>query len=471
MAPRVIAWLGPRANVLLAELYALPVLDRYLVYAPLHHLAALVDRAAVHSLPHCLDGHPSKQGGAWQDLLESLRLGQQQAAPLPQQGPLEPLFLGLMPTRGCNLNCAYCGFQASADGSHMDPHLVRTAIDWYLELVAAGSGAAQVHFFGGEPFCAPEVVEFAVLYAGLKAAQVGCSVSFEVATNGTMDEELCHWAAGSLDSVLVSLDGPADIQDRQRARHGGQGSFEAVVRSARILSEGSAELSFRACVTAGNEERMPEIAAWFCREFRPVSVCFEPVTPTQPSEAAGLRPPDPWAFAREFMKASAVLASYGVEPVHAAADVAAIRNSFCPVGRDAIIVWPDGMLSACYLPPDEWQRRGLDLTLGEIRDGRISLRDEAVQAARRLNVWNEPFCQGCFIKWHCAGGCHVNHRLPRQAGNYDRLCIQARTIALSRLLAGMGLDGELDALWADGKALARAVHQPTDRIEDVAKGL
>jgi hypothetical protein len=35
----------------------------------------------------------------------------------------------------------------------------------------------------------------------------------------------------------------------------------------------------------------------------------------------------------------------------------------------------------------------------------------------------------------------------------------------------MGLDGELDALWADGEALARAVLQPTDRIEDVAKGL
>jgi len=353
----------------------------------------------------------------------------------------------------------------------MDPRLARTAIDWYLELVAGGSATAQVHFFGGEPFCAPEVVEFAVHYARLKAAQVGCTVSFEVSTNGTLDEERCRWVADTLDSVLLSLDGPADIHDRQRARRGGQGSFEAVVRSARILSEGSAELSFRACVTAGSEERMPEIAAWFCQDFRPASVCFEPVVPTPPAEAAGLRPPDPWAFARGFVQASAVLASYGVEPVYAAADVGAIRNSFCPVARDAVIVWPGGMLSACYLAPEEWQHRGLDLELGEIRDGRVSLRDEAVHAVRRLNVWNKPFCQGCFIKWHCAGGCHVNHVLPGQAGDYGRLCIQARAIALCSLLQGMGQGNDIDALLADREVLARAVCQPTDRIEDVAKGL
>ncbi len=353
----------------------------------------------------------------------------------------------------------------------MDLRLARTAIDWYLELVGPGSREAQVHFFGGEPFYAPEVVDLAVHYARLKAAEVGCSVSFEVSTNGTFDEERCRWVADTLDYVLLSLDGPAEIQDRQRARRGGQGSFEAVVRSARILSEGSAELSIRACVTAGNEERMPEIAAWFCDEFRPASVCFAPVVPTPESQAAGLWPPDPWAFARGFVAASEVLEAFGVEPVYGPADVRAIRNSLCPVAKDTVIVWPDGMLSTCYLPPEEWRRRGLDLELGEIRDGRVLLRDEAVRAARELNVWNKPFCQGCFVKWHCAGGCHVNHVLPDRAGDYGRLCIQARAIALCTLLRGMGRDEDVDTLLADREGLAQAVCQATDRIEDVARGL
>jgi uncharacterized protein len=461
--------LGPAAIVLL-ELYALPVLDRYLVYSPLHHLLALVDRAAVRSLPLGLAGGVQGQGGAWQELLDGLRL-EPQTAPPPRHGPLEPMFLGLLPTRACNLACGYCGFRLSGDGAHMDPRLARTAIDWYMELIAAGSRTAQVHFFGGEPFCAPEVVDMAVHYARLKAAQVGCSVSFEAATNGTFDEERCRWVGDTLDSVLLSLDGPPEIHDRQRAGPGGKGSFEAVVRSARILSEGSALLSIRACVTAGNEERMPEIAAWFCREFRPSSVCFEPVVPTPSSETAGLFPPDPWSFARGFVEASAVLESFRVEPVHAAADVAAVRNSFCPVARDAVILWPNGMLSACYLAPEEWHSRGLELELGQIRDGRVSLSDEGVEAARRLNVWNKPFCQGCFIKWHCAGGCHVYHELPRKAGNYGRLCIQARAIALCKLLRKMEQGEAVDELMADREALARAVCQPADRIEDVARGL
>jgi uncharacterized protein len=230
------------------------------------------------------------------------------------------------------------------------------------------------------------------------------------------------------------------------------------------LSEGRAELSIRSCVTADTVDRLPEIAGWLCRQFRPVSVCFEPVQPTAQSAAAGLLPPDPWRFARRFLEAAAVLESFGVEAVYAAADIRARRVSFCPVGQDVVIVSPDGLLSACYLLRRDWQAKGLDLVLGRMEDGTACLDEGAVAATRALNVRNKPFCRRCFCRWHCAGGCHVNHVLPAGPGAYDRLCIQTRIIALGNILKAMGHHALLAALLDEDAALARAVEQPTDRL-------
>jgi len=402
------------------------------------------------------------------EIVETVKAGRR--APLPRRGPLKPAFLGLIPTRDCNLACRYCGFLPPGESREvMDLRLACDAVDWYLNLVARDGeeGPAEVHFFGGEPFCATEVVDLVYHRARLRAAELGCAVRFETATNGVFDEVRCRWIADSLDDVILSLDGPADVQDRQRPRRGGQGTFETVARSARILSEGRAELSLRACVTADTVDRLPEIAAWFCQEFRPVAVCFEPVQPTAEAQAAGLLAPDPWVFAREFVAAARVLEDFGVQAIYAAADIGARRVSFCPIGRDVAIVSPDGTISACYLLRQEWEQRGLDLVMGRFESGSVHLSEEAIAGVRELNVWNKPFCQRCFCKWHCAGGCHVNNILPAAPGEYGRLCIQTRIIALCNILKSMGQAGLAESLVHDGSALAVAVQQPSDRIADV----
>jgi uncharacterized protein len=273
-----------------------------------------------------------------------------------------------------------------------------------------------------------------------------------------------------LNTIVMSLDGPADIQDRYRPYRSGQGSFETVERSARILSEGSADLFLRACVTSQTVDRMPEIATWFCEGFRPTGVCFEPLQPSARSSAAQLEPPDPWDFAYNFTQAAWILESHGVEPVYAAADVHTRRVSFCPVGQDVVIVSPDGTISACYLLQRDWEAKGLNLRLGYIEDGRVQLRADAVASVRRLNVHNKPFCARCFCKWHCAGGCHVNHTPTGPPGAYDRLCIQTRIISLCNVLKAMGQDNLVREWLEDREAVERSVYQVSDLLLDLEGG-
>jgi len=453
------------------SIFAISILNQFLIYAPLHNLAALVDRtAALRLRDNLLSGKNVGEGR----LGEIVRIFDTAAepAPLPKQGDFAPVFLGLLPTRGCNLACRYCGFLTpAASQKDMDLKLARDAVNWYMGRVRqTGAQHAEVHYFGGEPFCADEVLDLTVPLARIRAREVRCTIRFEVATNGTFSQKRCQWAADNLDTIVLSLDGPAEVQDRHRPWKNGHGSFEAVVRNARILSEGPTALCFRACVTSATVERMPEIAAWFCQEFRPSAVSFEPVQATPQSVASHLEPPDPWTFARNFVAAARILEAYGVEPVYAAADIRTRRVSFCPVGQDVAIVSPDGTLSACYLLPRDWEAKGLDLRLGHIGNqtsGDVHLDPGAVAFARSLNVWNKPFCARCFCKWHCAGGCHVNHTPAGPPGAYGRLCIQTRVIALRNVLKALGQDDLAQAWLQDREALERSVQQRSDVLLDL----
>jgi uncharacterized protein len=448
-----------------AAIFVLPVLERWLVHAPRHGVTALVNTAAVESLKEGRRG--DENGRRIGDLWEALET-EPPSPPQPRHGPLTPEFMGLIPIRACNLACVYCGFgAATAPSQRMSLSLAVSAVDWMAEQVRQqGRETLEVHFFGGEPFCAGEVVEVAVHRARAVAARRGLIPRFEVATNGVFDEDRARFVGDYFDTVVLSFDGPLEVHDRHRPGRGGCGSFDAVARTAHWLGRSPVELCFRVCVTQGSVAQMEEIARWFCEEFHPSVINFETLQPTPESEAASLQPPDPWEFAVHCVRACQVVAQQGVQPVYAAALTEAPRLSFCPVGNDTLIVSPEGRVSACYLPDHEWQARGLDLDLGCLEnDGTMRLDPQAVARARCL-VADKPRCERCFCRWSCASGCHVNHSYPGCSPEYDAFCLQTRLITACRLLSGLGCEPWVDALLDRRAALEALALQPSDCLED-----
>ena len=88
-----------------------------------------------------------------------------------------------------------------------------------------------MHFFGGEPFAAFKEIVFAVNYARRKASELGIPSHFEVTTNGFYPEERASWIAENIDTVVLSLDGFPETQDRHRPGPNGAESFPTVCRS------------------------------------------------------------------------------------------------------------------------------------------------------------------------------------------------------------------------------------------------
>ena len=420
--------------------FVTPVLDCYLLYAPLQRFVMILEPDELERLRRAYDAGPEQIDDSLANIIQ--RLDNPVGVPPVVRGAIKtPLFLGLIITRGCNMSCRYCDFVAPA-GSRgvMKPKMARASVDAYLHMLGENRvREGEIQFFGGEPFFQNIVVEFVHAYAREKSARMGISLKFSVTTNGLMAERRAAWVADNFDSVVLSLDGAA-YQDRQRPLLNGSGSYEFIHRTAQMLSEGKADLIIRVCVTSESVVHLPKLAQELADAYVPSAICFEPLTESNLSRVNGLLPPDPVQFARQFCLAEDILASYGIDTVVSGTDLSSLETGYCPVGKDALLVSPDGDVIACYLRESDWVRKGLDLKFGRLRieSGDFCFDIEKIERIRELARYSAPLCDTCLCHYHCAGGCHVNHHSIRKANKYDSVCIRTRLVTIGKLLRQAG---------------------------------
>ena len=116
------------------HIFAVPVIDQYITYNPLNGRYALLNEGGISLLKAAL-----KQSKAtslpedYQDLAAYLTAA---GVKHPEKtGPVNPQFLGIIPSRKCNMSCSYCDFGAHQNsGERLDPQQMVTAIDWFAEL-------------------------------------------------------------------------------------------------------------------------------------------------------------------------------------------------------------------------------------------------------------------------------------------------------------------------------------------------
>jgi hypothetical protein len=93
----------------------------------------------------------------------------------------------------------------------MGLRLARHVVDWYMSLASrTGRQENEIHFFGREPFCAPEILDLVIHLARIRAKATEHTVRFEITTNGSFDVKRCQWAADNMDTLVLSFDGPVD---------------------------------------------------------------------------------------------------------------------------------------------------------------------------------------------------------------------------------------------------------------------
>jgi uncharacterized protein len=449
--------------------FVIPIKKDFIVYSPLVGISALMNRSGILELKEQLrlasknKANPeSKLFQLANDILQSPVQN-----PIRRTGDLNPEFLGIIPTRSCNGACNYCDFGADkASSEKMSYQMAAKAVDWYVNILKQQNRKnLEIHFFGGEPMMARDVIEVAIQRARLLAIEHNMVTSFEISTNGQYNESDARFLGKYFNNVILSLDGFEEFQEKHRPLKGSKNSFKNASKTASIISNSNAELSIRCCISQLNVSKMEEITEWLCSTYRLFAINFEILCSTAKTGSLGLFPPDPVDFAIHFQKSREIAEQYSIKLVYASDISQQPLISSCPVGKDTAIVSRDGRISNCYLMPEKWQSVGLDLDFGQVQtNGEVHIEDENVNNIRKM-VENKPRCSKCFCQWSCAGGCHVGITFPGSSLDYDNFCKQTRLISAFTLLSDLGLPEKIEEIIQSPKALHNIINQESDSIQ------
>jgi uncharacterized protein len=152
---------------------------------------------------------------------------------------LEQVVLGV--TETCNLRCGYCSYSGrylykrSHSPKNMSWSIARKAVD-YLLSHSQDRKKISVGFYGGEPLLRFDLIQKTVQY--IKKTSGEKHVRFNFTTNGTLiTDAIIDFLAENEIRVLISLDGPKDVNDRYRLFRNGQGSYDKIIKNLeRILT-------------------------------------------------------------------------------------------------------------------------------------------------------------------------------------------------------------------------------------------
>lgn len=140
----------------------------------------------------------------------------------------------LQVTQQCNLRCKYCPYSGGFyNREHANKKMTfetaKKAIDFYMKR-CTDNGVISISFYGGEPLLEFDLIKKCIEYAEKEGE---CNqVFFNMTSNATLltSEIVAYLEKHNVD-LMISLDGPQQVHDKNRDFYGGKGSFETVAKN------------------------------------------------------------------------------------------------------------------------------------------------------------------------------------------------------------------------------------------------
>ncbi len=140
-------------------------------------------------------------------------------------------------TLRCNFKCLYCHASVvgeNAPGKDMTVETARNVVDLIFQ---SPNPTLMIEFQGGEPLLNWPVVKFIVHYAREKNKLHKRSLHFGLISNfSLLDDEKIEFLIRNGVSFCTSLDGPADLHDKNRIYLGGNGHASVVAGLKKIMA-------------------------------------------------------------------------------------------------------------------------------------------------------------------------------------------------------------------------------------------
>ena len=151
--------------------------------------------------------------------------------------------LTLQVTQKCNFRCSYCSYsdeEMTRNRKHSAKSMTwataKKAIDFFCGRIR-DTKKVNIGFYGGEPLLEFDLIKQAIEYAEDRLE--GKQYSFNMTINGSLlTLETARYFSDKNVSVLISLDGPKEIHDKNRKLAAdGSGTFDIIQRNLQVIEE------------------------------------------------------------------------------------------------------------------------------------------------------------------------------------------------------------------------------------------
>lgn len=328
--------------------------------------------------------------------------------PLNQNNPFKSASFCLSLTSGCNLRCIYCYADATNEATVMSFETAKLAIDSLLANIAdLNIKTFRLSFLGG----GETLTVFPLLYKIVSYINQNTSLekNFSLVTNGTLiNSHIAKFFRRNNFYITVSLDGPKEIQDQQRPKANGEGSFDDCIRGMSILKKAKVNFSIRSTITTINANKIEDLIN-IAKSFNS-PIKLEPVTPT------GRGTSIPIELKENFIPILERALNYGKEvgiTVRSSYKTnLSIKTQYCGGNGNLWCVLPTGLVSSCSRVTKIDDNLSNIYMIGKTDKNALHIEKEKIETLQEITLPNEK-CRSCFAKWHCAGGCYNTKLLNR----------------------------------------------------------
>ncbi len=310
-------------------------------------------------------------------------------------------------TLDCNLACPYC-FEDHFRGDHaMNDETARLLVAHIKHEQIDSGRDVELCFYGGEPLMAlPRLKEIAGALQDA-ASIAGTKFCCSLVTNATLltrpvVEDLLPFG---LKSAQITLDGPADVHNRQRPFVSGLGSFKVIVDNLRSVYD-LISIKPGGNFARDNYREFPAMldalleAGMDPAQIGPVQ--FAPIHPKSgghdPHSAACAIGSEPWLIeANLYLREEILRRGFSVDKSRMGVCMIELTNN--------LVVGYDGSLYKCPALMG-WP----ELAVGTLADGINDYRE-----SHNLDVWKNDECLECAYLPFCFGGCRFFRKLKTGA--------------------------------------------------------
>ena len=150
---------------------------------------------------------------------------------------LPPALHIIVLTNNCNFACSYCQVSAKkpADKGSMNTETAKKTVDFIL---ATPSNRIIIEFQGGEGLLNFKVLKHIVEYAQEKNLKLKKDLSFTLVTNFSLiNNDNLKYILKNKIRLSTSIDGPKQVHDHNRKLLGGQGTYDQIAPTIKLLNE------------------------------------------------------------------------------------------------------------------------------------------------------------------------------------------------------------------------------------------